>query len=407
MIYLINIFIFVIGLALFDFHQCEAFQSSIIYRLPIVPGDTQRLSQQYCLASVITENTDILPLKDDSDENISKIGAFGLENKAIKSNKMNFWLSISGIFMAFFVLLITLGPGAWRYFLAGGLCSAISHGITTPVDVIKTRKQVDQSLKDLGLIKSGLKIVTNDGGVKALVAGLGPTTYGYLFEGAVKFGVYEILKPSIMSILTWSASITSMPFLNSNTLGLIISGCLAGTAASVVLCPMEALRIRLVAEPEFAVGGWVDGGLSMIENEGVRGLWKGFSAMMSKQVPYTVTKNVSFDILTRIAYSMLRKCGYIITRKMKIIIPFISAIVVSVLSCISSQPGDLLLSLVNAKEGNARTRDFARDIIKEHGVKGFFVEMNTRFLHVGMIVTVQLTIYDFVKRLCGITATGL
>lgn len=25
----------------------------------------------------------------------------------------------------------------WRYFLAGGICAATSHGITTPIDVVK------------------------------------------------------------------------------------------------------------------------------------------------------------------------------------------------------------------------------------------------------------------------------
>jgi hypothetical protein len=35
------------------------------------------------------------------------------------------------------------------------------------------------------------------------------------------------------------------------------------------------------------------------------------------------------------------------------------------------------------------------------------VGIQERFLHVGMIVTLQLLIYDYVKRLVGIAATGL
>lgn len=33
--------------------------------------------------------------------------------------------------------IILKSPGSWRFFLAGGLCAAISHTIPTPVDVIK------------------------------------------------------------------------------------------------------------------------------------------------------------------------------------------------------------------------------------------------------------------------------
>jgi hypothetical protein len=43
-----------------------------------------------------------------------------------------------------------LVPGAdvvWKYFLAGGLCCAASHGGTVPIDVVKTRLQTDADLR--------------------------------------------------------------------------------------------------------------------------------------------------------------------------------------------------------------------------------------------------------------------
>lgn len=41
------------------------------------------------------------------------------------------------VFLAFLALLKATGPGGWRYFLAGGICAATSHGVTTPIDVVK------------------------------------------------------------------------------------------------------------------------------------------------------------------------------------------------------------------------------------------------------------------------------
>lgn len=271
----------------------------------------------------------------------------------------------------------------------------------------KTRKQVDDSLNDFGFFQSGIKLMKDEGGPGALLAGLGPTTFGYLFEGSVKFGVYEVLKPMVKLILTWTALRFSIPRVDSKVLGFLISGGLAGAAASIMLCPMEALRIRLVADPDFAAKGWVQGGLKMIKGEGVKGLWKSMPAMLFKQVPYTVTKNVSFDLITTLFYAIALNQGRTICKGTKIVIPLVAAMLASVLSCVSSQPGDMLLSVVNAHKGKRRTHQFAREIMAQDGIGGFFVGLHERFVHVGMIVTLQLMTYDFVKRLVGISATGL
>ena len=36
----------------------------------------------------------------------------------------------------------------YRYFVAGGTCAAFSHGITTPIDVVKTKLQADPKVRN-------------------------------------------------------------------------------------------------------------------------------------------------------------------------------------------------------------------------------------------------------------------
>lgn len=309
----------------------------------------------------------------------------------------------------FSAIVLKSSPGSWRFFLAGGLCAAISHTIPTPVDVVKTRKQVDPTLTDKSFLETGRHIVKEEG-FSALWAGLGPTTFGYLLEGAIKFGIYEILKPALKFWLSRIASISSsMAFLNSQLITFVLSGILSGLAASFVLCPMETLRIRLVAEPNYTSGNWIMGGVKILRKEGVQGFTKGMKPMILKQVPYTVTKNVSFDLFTKFFYTTLLASGVAtISSGMKFAIPLVSAAIASVLSSLTSQPGDTILSLACAHDGEYRTRDISRNILRgDRGIAGFFVGMKTRLLHVGIIVTIQLLIYDYVKRLCGIAATGL
>lgn len=312
---------------------------------------------------------------------------------------------------AFFVALVGLlsasGPGSWRFYVAGGMCAAISHAIATPIDVVKTRKQVDPDLLNTSFAKATARIVEKEG-LKTLLSGLGPTTFGYLLEGSLKFGIYEILKPAAKRGLGSLAQFTSLLWLQSQFFSFAVCGAISGVAASLVLCPMEAIRIRLVAEPDFCTTNWIEGGYKMVKGEGFSALTKGLTPMLYKQVPYTISKNVAFDLLTRTSYSLLRTGGMAVTGMTKMLIPLVCALLTSILSTICSQPGDMLLSLVNAHEGTLRTNDFIRDILrrKDGGFRGFFVGTKSRFLHVGIIVTSQLILYDIIKRIVGVAATG-
>jgi len=258
----------------------------------------------------------------------------------------------------------------------------------------------------MNFLQAGHSIVKEEG-VNALWAGLGPTALGYLLEGAVKFGTYEILKPVFRRLLASMAKMTSIGFFHSQILSFILCGAAAGFAASIILCPMEAIRIRMVSEPQYATDGWMKVGYKMLKQEGVIGLGKGISPMILKQVPYTVTKNVSFDVLTKALYAMIRAQGMRLTTGSMIAIPLISAGLASILSTITSQPGDMVLSLVNAHRGDRKPSEIFHSILRSsHGIQGFFIGFKSRLLHVGVTVTIQLMVYDFVKRLCGIAATG-
>ena len=178
----------------------------------------------------------------------------------------------------------------YRYFVAGGVCAAISHGITTPVDVVKTRLQSDANLKGMSPIKAAKQLVSTEG-VAFLLAGLGPTVVGYGIEGAMKFGVYEILKPIVGE------------FIDSKAIAYMVASIMAGAVAAVLVCPMESARIRLVTDPKFGKG-LLDTLPKLIAEDGVMNLFGGLWAMLAKQVPYTMTKQVGFDLFAIVLYGL-------------------------------------------------------------------------------------------------------
>ena len=77
------------------------------------------------------------------------------------------------------------GPFGIKYYLqgalAGGICCSITHGALTPVDVVKTRIQLDPAKYNQGFI-GGFKQVIEGEGAGALLTGLGPTAQGYFIQ---------------------------------------------------------------------------------------------------------------------------------------------------------------------------------------------------------------------------------
>jgi solute carrier family 25 phosphate transporter 3 len=281
-----------------------------------------------------------------------------------------------------------------RYFLSGGLCAAASHGVTTPIDVVKTRIQADPQTYDQGVLEGARKILKDDGS-SALLAGLGPTVIGYGVEGATKFGLYESLKPELARLLS----------LDSPAIPYLVASVVAGAVASFLLCPMEKTRVRLVTDPDFA-SNLLTGIPRLVEESGVSGLFSGLTAMLSKQVPYTFAKQVSFDTFAASLYAAAANAN-LAAADVKFEVAFGAALLASVLACIISHPGDVLLTKTYKSSGSNRGfGELVSEIYEEQGIKGFFSGISARFLHVGVIITSQLVLYDTVKQLLGLPATG-
>ena len=285
-----------------------------------------------------------------------------------------------------------------RYFCAGGLCAAISHGITTPIDVVKTRIQSEPQKYDGLDIVGASQVVVEDDGYEALLKGFGPTVMGYGLEGAVKFGLYESLKPTIVGIL----------HLDTPNVAYLIASLVAGGAASVILCPLERTRIRLVTDPDFSNYNILTGIQRLIEESGAVNLFYGLPAMLSKQCPYTLGKQVTYDAICTGLYSVVTNGNDAAT---KIEVSLLAASCAAVVACVLSQPGDVILTeTYKEKDTSSLQKSFSNvvtTIYKEReGLNGFYTGLVARLIQVGGIITSQLLLYDFIKQSLGLPATG-
>lgn len=279
---------------------------------------------------------------------------------------------------------------------AGGICCSITHGALTPVDVVKTRVQLDPVKYNRGLV-GGFKQIIGEEGVMALTTGLGATAIGYFIQGWFKFGGVEFFKINAVQALgeekAWA-----------NKTGIYLaSAAAAETIADVFLCPLEAVRIRAVSDPEFC-DGLADGFGKMLKAEGIGGFYAGLVPILAKQVPYTMAKFAVQGEAADQIYSGMGKSPAQCSSGTNLGVSLSSGVVAGVAAAIISHPADTLLSKVN-KAGAGGDGSMVKRLATIASETGFVslctVGLLPRCVMIGTLTAGQFGIFDTVMNALG------
>jgi solute carrier family 25 phosphate transporter 3 len=282
-----------------------------------------------------------------------------------------------------------------RFAFAGAVCCAVTHGALTPVDVVKTRIQLDPVTYNNGMIGGFRKVIANEG-AGALLTGIGPTFAGYFLQGAFKFGGYEFFKQQSINYLGYETAS------NNRTAVYLASSALAEFFADIALCPLEATRIRLVSEPTFA-SGLVSGFSKIFKQEGLGAFYSGFGPILFKQVPYTMSKFVVYEKVAEAVYRRVDKNTA--SDGTKTLINLGSGLIAGFAAALVSQPADTMLSKINKTKGLPGESTTSRlfKIGKELGLRGSYAGIGARLFMVGTLTAGQFAIYGDIKRVLGAT----
>jgi len=280
-----------------------------------------------------------------------------------------------------------------RFAFAGAVCCSVTHGALTPVDVVKTRIQLDPVTYNNGLVGGFRKVIASEG-AGALLTGLGPTFAGYFLQGAFKFGGYEFFKQQSINLLGYETAS------NNRTAVYLASSAAAEFFADIALCPLEATRIRLVSEPTFA-SGLVGGFGKILKTEGVGAFYSGFGPILFKQVPYTMAKFVVYEKVAETVWRTLDKNTA--SDGTKTIVNLGSGLIAGFAAAIVSQPADTMLSKINKTKGLPGESTTSRlfKIGKELGLRGSYAGIGARLFMVGTLTAGQFAIYGDIKRVLG------
>ncbi|CAG9939243.1 unnamed protein product [Clonostachys rosea f. rosea IK726] len=254
----------------------------------------------------------------------------------------------------------------------GMLACGLTHAGVTPLDLVKTRRQVDSKLYTSNFQAWG-KIYRGEG-LRGIFTGWSPTLFGYSAQGAFKYGWYEYFKK------TYSDAV--------------------GPEAA-------AVKVRMQGSLQSPFRGTFHGISSVTAKEGVAGLYKGIYPLWGRQIPYTMMKFASFETIVEMIYDRLpgQKSDY--SKAAQTGVSFTGGYLAGILCAIVSHPADVMVSKLNANRepGEAFGKAMSR-IYKDIGFSGLWNGLPVRIVMIGTLTGLQWMIYDYFKIFMGFPTTG-
>jgi len=279
-----------------------------------------------------------------------------------------------------------------KFFAAGAACCLATHGAMTPIDVIKTRIQIDNNLKGENMLAAGRSLISKEG-TSVLMTGFGSTAIGYFLQGGAKFAGYEYWKKKLVVYAGGPEAAVE-----HRTAIYLVGATIAELFADVLLAPCEATRIRLVSDSKYATG-FFPAMARMAREGGVREFYAGFIPLIFKQVPYAIGQFTVNEWMHEVVNKSLGE------EKVKNLsgiantgVTLGCGVVAGAAAAVLSQPADTLLSKINkGKGGPGGVLQRLGALAVETGPVGLFSGLGPRIVMTAGLVSGQFLVYGLVK----------
>lgn len=177
--------------------------------------------------------------------------------------------------------------------LAGCASGIASAFITSPIELLKIREQLDYTGRGAKpQTWQVLKQIWKSNGVRGLYRGLGVTCLRDLGYGPYFFS-YELINRLLLSL----HEATPLPGEQQSlsNLELAFSGALAGVLAWVSTFPIDCVKTRVQAGTS-ADGGMVSAAREIYSQGGVGAFWRGVGATVLRAIPVNATLFVVYEV---------------------------------------------------------------------------------------------------------------
>ncbi|XP_065371308.1 putative tricarboxylate transport protein, mitochondrial [Calliphora vicina] len=269
--------------------------------------------------------------------------------------------------------------------VAGGITGGIEICITYPTEYIKTQLQLDEKgdRKKYSGIFDCVKKTVQQRGFLGLYRGLSVLVYGSIPKSATRFGAFETLKGFMMDT-NGQLSVG----------GKLLSGLGAGVCEAIVaVTPMETIKVKFVhdqrsSEPKFK--GFFHGVRTIIQTEGIGGIYKGLTATILKQ-----GSNQAIRFFVMETLKDVYKGNDPEKKVPKLVVGAFGAIA-GAASVFGNTPLDVVKTRMQGLEASKyrNTADCAMQILRNEGISAFYKGTVPRLGRVCLDVGITFMIYD-------------
>ena len=167
------------------------------------------------------------------------------------------------------------------HFILGSVAGAIGATFVYPIDLVKTRLQNQRAIEKLysGGIDCFFKVVKNEGAF-GLYRGLLPQLVGVAPEKAIKLTMNDLVRSLLRNSVTGELTFPRE----------VVAGGCAGASQVIFTNPLEIVKIRLQTQGEAVLlsgQATVQSAASIIGSLGIRGLYKGVTACLLRDIPFS------------------------------------------------------------------------------------------------------------------------
>ncbi|XP_052082588.1 solute carrier family 25 member 35-like [Mytilus californianus] len=290
--------------------------------------------------------------------------------------------------------------------LLGGLAAVGAGFFTNPLEVVKTRMQLQGELKARGhyavhyrnSLHAVYTIFKSDGIIR-LQSGLVPALWYQLFMNGMRLGSYQIM--TNLGLLNGSDGKVS--FLKS-----ILGGASAGCVGAIVGSPFYMVKTQLQSRSASSIavgyqhrhGSMMEGFTGILKEHGIGGLWRGVTGAMLRVMIGSAAQLTTFSTAKE----------YILSLKVfsdtSILIPFCASIISGIVLTVFMTPPDVMCTRLYNQGVDANGKglyyknllDCGFKIMKKEGPWGFYKGWGPSFIRIAPHSVLSLMFWDQLRK---------